>query len=53
MGRNWKLWLLTPLMLLTACGKPDFDPAAVAAHYADGSLLAQYTVTTHGDFYTE
>ena len=53
MGRNWKLWLLTPLMLLTACGKPDFDPAAVAAHYADGSLIAQYTVTTHGDFYTE
>ena len=53
MGRNWKLWLLTPLMLLTACGKPDFDPAAVAAHYTDGSLIAQYTVTTHGDFYTE
>ena len=49
-----KLLLLPPLLLLlTACGKPAFDPASVAAHYAEGSLSAQYTVTTHGDFYTE
>lgn len=51
MGR--KLLLLLPLLLLTACGKADFDPAAVAAHYTDGTLSAQYTVTTHDDFYTE
>lgn len=48
-----KLLLLLPLLLLTACGKADFDPASVAAHYADGVMSAQYTVTTHGDFYTE
>ena len=49
-----KLLLLPPLLLLllTACGKPAFDPASVAAYYAEGSLSAQYTVTTHGDFYT-
>lgn len=48
-----KLLLLLPLLVLTACGKSAFDPASVAAHYAEGSLTAQYTVTTHSDFYTE
>ena len=48
-----KLLLLLPILLLTACGKPAFDPSAVSAHYANGRLSAQYTVTTHGDYYTE
>lgn len=51
MMRKWLL--LPPLVLLTACGRQNFDPATVAAHYAEGDLTAQYTVTTHGDFYTE
>lgn len=45
--------LLLPMLLLTACGKAAFDPASVAAHYTEGTLSAQYTVTTHHDFYTE
>lgn len=45
--------LLLLLLLLTACGKADFAPSSVAAHYAEGALSAQYTVTTHSDFYTE
>ena len=51
MGR--KLLLLLLPLLLTACGKAAFDPASVAAKYAEGTLSAQYTVTTHSDFYTE
>lgn len=51
MGR--KLLLLLPLLLLTACGKAAFDPVSVSAHYTDGTLSAQYTVTTHDEFYTE
>ena len=48
-----KLCLLVPLLALTACSKQAFDPASVVACYANGSLTAQYTVTTHSDFYTE
>lgn len=48
-----KLFLLMSLLVLTACGKQTFDPASVAACYENGSMSAQYTVTTHSDFYTE
>ncbi len=45
--------LLGFLMVCSACGKQTFDPGLVREQYNQQGLQGEYTVSTHGGFYTE